>query len=39
MAGVDPQNPNQPAPPPQGDELRAFYRDDPVQPWTLQRWR
>jgi hypothetical protein len=39
VAGVDPLNPNQLAPPPQDDELRAFYRDDPTQPWTLQRWR
>jgi hypothetical protein len=39
VAGVDPLNPNQLAPPPQDDELRAFYRDDPAQPWTLQRWR
>jgi hypothetical protein len=39
VAGVDPLNPNQLAPPPQDDELRAFYRDNPAQPWTLQRWR
>ena len=39
VAGVDPLNANQLAPPPQDDELRAFYRDDPAQPWTLQRWR
>jgi len=38
VAGIDPQNPNQLAPP-QDDELRAFYRDDPVRPWTLQRRR
>jgi hypothetical protein len=38
LAGIDPQNPNQFALPPLDDELRAFYRDDPVQPWTLQ-WR
>jgi hypothetical protein len=37
LMGVDPQNPDQLAPPP--DELRAFYRDNPAQPWTLQRWR
>ena len=39
LAGVNPQNPTQSAPPPQDDELRRFYRDDPVQPWTLQRRR
>jgi hypothetical protein len=39
LMGVDPQNPDQLAPPSQDDELRAFYRDDPVQPWTLQRRR
>jgi hypothetical protein len=39
MAGIDPLNPNQLAPPPPDDELRAFYRDDPAQPWTLQRRR
>jgi hypothetical protein len=38
VAGVDPLNPGQLAPP-QDDELRAFYRDDPAQPWTLQRRR
>jgi hypothetical protein len=39
LMGVDPQNPDQLAPLPQDDELRAFYRDNPAQPWTLQRWR
>jgi hypothetical protein len=38
LAGVNPPNPTQPASPPQ-DQLRGFYRDDPVQPWTLQRRR
>jgi hypothetical protein len=37
LMGVDPQNPDQLAPPP--DEQRALYRDNPAQPWTLQRWR
>ena len=39
LAGIDPQNPNQFALPPLDDELRGFYRDDPVQPWILQRRR
>jgi hypothetical protein len=39
LMGVDPKNPDQLAPPEQDDELRAFYRDDPAQPWTLQRRR
>jgi hypothetical protein len=39
MAGIAPQNPTQPAPPPLDDQLLGFYRDDPVQPWTLQRRR
>jgi len=34
VAGIDPQNPDRYATPPQDDELRTFYRDDPVQPWT-----
>lgn len=34
MAGVDPRNPNQFAPPPLDDGLRDFYRDDPA--WLLQ---
>jgi len=37
LMGVDPQNPDQLAPP--QDELGAFYRDNSAQPWTLQRWR
>jgi hypothetical protein len=37
MAGVDPPNPNQFAPPPWDNDLRAFYRA--VQPWPVQRWR
>jgi hypothetical protein len=39
LMGVDPQNPDQLAPPPQDDELRAFYRNNSAQPWTLQRFR
>jgi len=39
IAGMDPQNPGWLAPPQQDDKLRAFYGDDPVQPWTLQRRR
>jgi hypothetical protein len=39
LMGVDLQNPDQLAPPPQDNELRAFYRDNPAQPWTLQRFR
>jgi hypothetical protein len=34
LAGVDPLNPAQSAPPPLGDGLRDFYRDDPA--WFLQ---
>jgi hypothetical protein len=37
IAGINPRDPNQLAPSPQDDGLRAFYRDDPAQPWTLQR--
>jgi hypothetical protein len=32
LAGFDPQNPNQFAPPPLDDGLRDFYRNDPTQP-------
>lgn len=39
LMGVDPQNPDQLAPPPQDDALRGLYRDDSLQPWTLQRFR
>jgi hypothetical protein len=39
VAGIDPRNPTQFAPPPLDDGLRGLYRDDPVQPWTLQRRR
>ena len=39
LAGVNPQNPTQPASPPQDRELHDFYRDEPLQPWTLQRRR
>jgi hypothetical protein len=35
LAGVDPQYPTQLAPPPQDDQLRGFYRNDPA--WMLQR--
>lgn len=38
LMGVDPQNPDQPAPPPQDGDLHAFYRD-PVQLRTLRRLR
>jgi hypothetical protein len=37
LIGIDPQNPDQLAPPPQDDQ-RAFYRD-PAQQRTLQRLR
>jgi hypothetical protein len=33
LAGVDPQNPDQPARSPFDDQLRRFYRDDPA--WLL----
>jgi hypothetical protein len=36
LAGIDPQNPNRPAPPAQDDALRGFYRDDLVQPWFVR---
>jgi hypothetical protein len=39
LMGIDPQNPTPPAPPPLDDGLRGFYRDDPVQPWFVQRQR
>jgi hypothetical protein len=39
LMGVDPQNPDQPAPAQQDDDLRAFYRDNPAQPWNLRRLR
>jgi hypothetical protein len=39
LAGVDPQNSNQVEPPAQADQLRGFYRDDPSQPWFVQRPR
>jgi hypothetical protein len=39
LAGINPLNPTQPAPPPLDDELRGFYRDDPMQPWFLQGQR
>jgi hypothetical protein len=37
MAGVDPTNPMQPAPPPLDNGQRGFYRDDPA--WLLQLQR
>lgn len=37
LMGVDPSNPDQFAPPPQDDELRGYYRDDPTQPWFVPR--
>ena len=39
LMGIDPRNPDQFARPPQDDELSAFYRDDPAQPWSLPRRR
>jgi hypothetical protein len=33
------QDPTQLAPPPLDDQLRGFYRDDPMQPWFVQRQR
>ena len=39
LMDVGPQNPDQLAPPPPDDELRAFYRDNPAQQSTLQRFR
>ena len=39
LMGVDPENPTQLAPPPLDDQLRGFYRDDPLQPWFAQRQR
>ena len=39
LAGVDPRSPAQPAPLTQTDQLRGFYRDDPEQPWMVQRRR
>jgi hypothetical protein len=38
LAGLDPQNPAQPAPP-LDDQLRGFYRDHPVQAWFAQLQR
>jgi len=37
LMGIDPLNPDQFAPPPQDDELRGYYRDDPTQPWFVRR--
>jgi hypothetical protein len=40
LAGLDPQNLKQPAPPPPlDDQLRGFYRDGPAQPWFAQLQR
>jgi hypothetical protein len=39
LIGVDPENPTQLASPPPDDQLRGFYRDDPLQPWFVQRQR
>ena len=36
LAGIDLQHPTQLALPPLDDGLRAFYRDDPLQPWFVQ---
>ena len=34
--GVDPEIRTQLAPPPLDDQLRGFYRDDPLQPRFVQ---
>jgi hypothetical protein len=39
LAGIDPRGPTQLAPPPLDDQLRGFYRDDPMQPWFVRRQR
>ena len=39
LAGIDPQDSTQLAPPPLDDRLRGFYRDNPMQPWFVQRQR
>jgi hypothetical protein len=39
LGGIDPQNPTQPAPSPLDDQLRGFYRDDPLQPCLVRRQR
>jgi Peptidase family M23 len=36
LAGIDPQNPDQPAPSPLDAALRGFYNDDPAQPWFVR---
>jgi hypothetical protein len=38
LGGVTSQNSTQPAPS-LDDCLRGFYRDDPLQPWFVQRQR
>ena len=38
LGGVSSQNPTQPALP-LDNSLRGFYRDDPLQPWFVQRQR
>jgi hypothetical protein len=38
LAGVDPKDPTQ-LPPPLDDHLLGFYRDNPMQPWFVQRQR
>jgi hypothetical protein len=38
LAGIDPQHPTQSAPP-LDDQLRGFYRDDPLQPWLVRQQR
>jgi hypothetical protein len=38
LAGIDPQDPSQLAPP-LDEQLRGFYRDDPIRPWFVQRRR
>jgi hypothetical protein len=39
LAGIDPQDPSQLVPPPLDEQLRGFYRDDPIRPWFVQRRR
>jgi hypothetical protein len=39
LAGIDPQDPTQPAPPPLDGQPRGFYRDGPIKPWFVQRQR
>ena len=38
LAGIDPRNPNQPAPSPQDEQLSGF-REDPMRPWPIRSLR